>query len=193
MTFTLNQLEAILRSFANQNYFVKEYQYGNFLDAISQKDTLYPLVVCDFLNGSFDKVQTDIQIVVTVADRVLNDESNLLEVQSDTLQICRDAYVELSNYKNQFQVTSVNFQRFVEKSGDVLSGYVVTFTLKLLDVACYDGMPLNNKVTILINGNAYTVAASGTIVDIPIEYFSGGTTGKLLTATPLLFLIAKMK
>jgi hypothetical protein len=179
MTFTLNQLEAILRSFANQNYFVKEYQYGNFLDAISQKDTLYPLVVCDFLNGSFDKVQTDIQIVVTVADRVLNDESNLLEVQSDTLQICRDAYVELSNYKNQFQVTSVNFQRFVEKSGDVLSGYVVTFTLKLLDVACYDGMPLNNKVTILINGNAYTVAASGTIVDIPIEYFSGGTTGTI--------------
>jgi hypothetical protein len=144
MIFSINRIEKLFKKFCTEqepNY-LRTYKVGNFLDAISEKKTQYPIAVVDFLDGNFDKLQTNISIVVTIGDRVLNDESNVYEVFSNNLQVGRDLYTFLNQYKEQFAITSASYRRFLEKSGDMLAGYVFTFQLKILDVECAYEVPI---------------------------------------------------
>ena len=141
MIFTLNNLENIISTFANSNYFVTTYKYGNFLNAINEKNLKYPILVADFRGGNLTRINTSTSIIATVADRVLSDESNLLEVYSDRLQVARDLYTELNTYKDKFEITSATFEPFLEKSGDVLAGYVITININILDVNCPNEIP----------------------------------------------------
>jgi hypothetical protein len=144
MIFSINRIEKLFKKFCTEqepNY-LRTYKVGNFLDAISEKKTQYPIAVVDFLDGNFDKLQTNINIVVTIGDRVLNDESNVYEVFSNNLQVGRDLYTFLNQYKEQFAITSASYRRFLEKSGDMLAGYVFTFQLKILDIECAYEVPI---------------------------------------------------
>jgi hypothetical protein len=144
MIFSINRIEKLFKKFCTEqepNY-LRTYKVGNFLDAISEKKTQYPIAVVDFLDGNFDKLQTNISIVVTIGDRVLNDESNVYEVFSNNLQVGRDLYTFLNQYKEQFAITSASYRRFLEKSGDMLAGYVFTFQLKILDIECAYEVPI---------------------------------------------------
>lgn len=141
MIFTLNNLENIISTFANGNYFVQTYKYGNFLNAISEKKLKYPILVTDFRGGNLTRINTSIAIITTVADRVLSDESNLLEVYSDRLQVVRDLYTTLNQHKDKFEITAATYEPFLEKSGDMLAGYVATININILDATCPNQLP----------------------------------------------------
>ncbi len=61
MIFTLNNLEKFIKDFADGNFFVETYKYGNFLNAISEKNLKYPVFVADFRGGNLSKVNTSTQ------------------------------------------------------------------------------------------------------------------------------------
>jgi len=138
---TLNIIENKIKDLANANLFVETYKFGNFLDAISEKKLKYPILVADFGNGSFTKMFAKITVIITVADRVLNDESNVLEVLSDRLQVARDVYTEMNNMKDILEITASNFDPFFERSGDMITGYVLTININILDVNCPIQLP----------------------------------------------------
>jgi len=86
-------------------------------------------------------------------------------VYSDRLQVARDLFTELNTYKDKFEITSATFEPFLEKSGDVLAGYVITININILDVACATELP-RILATVKNSNNTYstTVANGGTLI-----------------------------
>ena len=136
MITSINQLSAELKAIQDSHYQLNSYYFGEFNLALQNRELEYPLLVCDYNNGSINISNTSVQLFIIVADKVYKDNSNLIETKSDTLQICRDIF-NIMKKSQRWQVlgrvTQGNVTSFVERGKDEVAGHVMNVTIELRD------------------------------------------------------------
>lgn len=146
MITSINQLSAELKAIQEAHYQLNSYYFGEFNLALQNRNLEYPLLVCDYNNGSINISNTSVQLFIIVADKVYKDNSNLIETKSDTLQICRDIF-NIMKKSQRWQVlgrvTQGNVTSFVERGKDEVAGHVMNVTIELRDTNGICELPLN--------------------------------------------------
>ena len=146
MITSINQLSAELKAIQDSHYQLNSYYFGEFNLALQNRELEYPLLVCDYNNGSINVSNTSVQLFIIVADKVYKDNSNLIETKSDTLQICRDIF-NIMKKSQRWQVlgrvTQGNVTSFVERGKDEVAGHVMNVTIELRDSNGICELPMN--------------------------------------------------
>ena len=146
MITSINQLSAELQAIQDSHYQLNSYYFGEFNLALQNRELEYPLLVCDYNNGSINISNTSVQLFIIVADKVYKDNSNLIETKSDTLQICRDIF-NIMKKSQRWQVlgrvTQGNVTSFVERGKDEVAGHVMNVTIELRDSNGICELPMN--------------------------------------------------
>jgi len=146
MITSINQLSAELKAIQDSHYQLNSYYFGEFNLALQNRELEYPLLVCDYNNGSINISNTSVQLFIIVADKVYKDNSNLIETKSDTLQICRDIF-NIMKKSQRWQVlgrvTQGNVTSFVERGKDEVAGHVMNVTIELRDSNGICELPMN--------------------------------------------------
>jgi len=146
MITSVNQLSAELKAIQDSHYQLNSYYFGEFNLALQNRELEYPLLVCDYNNGSINVSNTSVQLFIIVADKVYKDNSNLIETKSDTLQICRDIFNVMKKsqrWQVLGRVTQGNVTSFVERGKDEVAGHVMNVTIELRDTNGICDLPLN--------------------------------------------------
>ena len=92
MITTINILEKEFEEIQKAHYQLNSFYFGELNLALQNRSLLYPLLAIDYNSGNINELNTNIQFVMVIADKVYKDNSNLTETKSDTLQICRDIF-----------------------------------------------------------------------------------------------------
>ena len=146
MITSINQLSDELKVIQEAHYQLNSYYFGEFNLALQNRGLEYPLLVCDYNNGSINVSNTSVQLFIIVADKVYKDNSNLIETKSDTLQICRDIFNVMKKsqrWQVLGRVTQGNVTSFVERGKDEVAGHVMNVTIELRDTNGICELPLN--------------------------------------------------
>jgi hypothetical protein len=146
MITTINILEKEFEEIQKAHYQLNSFYFGELNLALQNRSLLYPLLAIDYNSGNINELNTNIQFVMVIADKVYKDNSNLTETKSDTLQICRDIFNLLKKSKRWTligRVSNANISAFVERGKDEIAGHVLTFSLELRDSNGICDLPLN--------------------------------------------------
>lgn len=190
MIKTLNQLKEELKIFADSHLQINEFYFGNFNQIYNEKIIRHTFLIADTQNISPNRVRgggsyTDITFIISACDQVFPDQSNWMDVKSDTFQIimdCRNIF-ESPRWKAFSSVQgSPTVTYFEQKGSDRVNGWVMNVTLRIPDLRDLCAIPLVDYnldseleslcagVTIIEDGNyLQTVPSGGTY-----SYSTGG-------------------
>jgi len=147
MKTTLRQLDRALKAIADGlPQTVADYFWGDWQDSFEGRVQKYPAVVCNIQpNGTFTKITT-LTLNIIVVDRVAKNQSNLNEVESDTLQTLHDFFRVMKHSPNwkdfcAMQTAGPNL-KFKDSSPDEVAGWQGSFTLKLMESMGLCDLPL---------------------------------------------------
>jgi hypothetical protein len=190
MIKTLNQLNQELQIFADAHLQINEFYFGNFNQIYNEKIIRHTFLIADTQNIAPNRVRgggsyTDITFIISACDQVFPDQSNWMDVKSDTFQIimdCRNIF-ESPRWKSFSSVQgSPTVTYFEQKGSDRVNGWVMNVTLRIPDLRDLCAIPLVDYdldseleslcagVTIIEDGNYIeTVASGGTF-----SYSTGG-------------------
>jgi hypothetical protein len=136
MRKTINQINQELKAIAEGMPQIHSYAWKDFLRAYKEVELNYPLMCCYYPSGALLDNQTDIQLTIVIADKIYKDWSNLDDVESDTLGICRSIF-NIINRSARWQrigrVLSCNVTKFIERGGDEVAGHTMVFQFRLRD------------------------------------------------------------
>lgn len=193
MITTINILQKEFEEIQKAHYQLNSFYFGELNLALQNRSLLYPLLAIDYNSGNINELNTNIQFVMVIADKVYKDNSNLVETKSDTLQICRDIFNLLKKSKRWTligRVSNANISAFVERGKDEIAGHVLTFSLELRDSNGICNLPLNgydfgggisvgcDPATIVNSNGTYTyIVASGTTYTLPDMDFEVNVNG----------------
>lgn len=157
MRTTLRQLDQAFKEIASSHQQLADYFWGDWADSFEGRIQQYPCLVVNVPPPfTFERVTTVLQLNIIVADQVNRDQSNLKEVESDTLQILQDIYriVRSSPNWNEFCVIKqmTGGIKFKDSSPDEVAGWQITLSLKMIDSRGLCDLPLddydfNKKIT----------------------------------------------
>ena len=146
MLNSVNQIRVELEEIANAHLQINNFFWGDFLRAYKENTELnYVLMGCFYPTASLLNNQTQLTITIYIADRVYKDYSNLNDVESDTLQICRDVYNVINSsfrWKRLGRVQSASAQKFIERGGDEVAGHTLTIQFLVRDVSGICELPM---------------------------------------------------
>jgi len=138
MKTTLRQIDKGLEKIAaGLKLQVADYFWGDWPDSYNHRAQKYPAVVCNVPPGlSFTKITT-LQLNIICVDQVAEGQTNLKEVESDTLQTLHDIYKVLKfspNWQEFCVVSSCSVPlKFKDSCPDVVAGWQATLTMKLIE------------------------------------------------------------
>jgi hypothetical protein len=183
MIKTLNQLKQELQIFADAHLQINEFYFGNFNQIYNEKIIRHTFLIADTLNIAANRVRgggsyTDITFIISACDQVFPDQSNWMDVKSDTFQIimdCRNIF-ESPRWKAFSSVQgSPTVTYFEQKGSDRVNGWVMNVTLRIPDLRDLCAIPLVDYdldsqleslcagVTIIEDGNySQTIPSGGT-------------------------------
>ncbi len=148
MIKSVNQLRQELEEISTTHLQINSFYWGDFLVAYKQNRLNYPLMGSFYPSASFDRNQSSILLTIYVADKLYKDWSNLNEVESDTLQICRDIFqvIRSSTRWQSFGkvVGAPNITKFVNRGGDEVAGHQMQFTFTMRDRDGVCGLPMED-------------------------------------------------
>ena len=135
MQITLKQLDKELREIATYHTQIQQYFFGEELDIQEANALKYCTLFANVNNGDIDSHFVNTNLVLAVMDKVDEDKGNLLDIQSDTLQILNDIYSVLQ-YSNRWQKWDVvnqsgNFEKLYNETDSILAGWSITINLKI--------------------------------------------------------------
>jgi hypothetical protein len=146
MLNSVNQIRVELQEIANAHLQINNFFWGDFLRAYKEDTELnYVLMGCFYPTASLLNNQTQLTLTIYICDRVYKDYSNLNDVESDTLQICRDVYNVINSsfrWKRLGRVQSASAQKFIERGGDEVAGHTLTIQFLLRDVSGICELPM---------------------------------------------------
>lgn len=91
--------------------------------------------------------QTQLQLRIYIADKLYKDWSNLNDIESDTLQTCRDIY-NIMNNSTRWQATgrvqSCSVTKFINRGGDEVAGHEMTMNFLIRDRDGVCGLPMGS-------------------------------------------------
>jgi hypothetical protein len=146
MLKSVNQIRLELSQIQQSHLQLNSFFWGDFLRAYKENTELnYPLMGGFYPNANLLNNQTQLQLTIFVCDKMYKDWSNLNDVESDTLQICRDVY-NVINSSTRWQkigrVQSCSVSKFIERGGDEVAGHTMTFQLLLRDKSGVCDLPM---------------------------------------------------
>jgi hypothetical protein len=148
MLNSVNQIRVELEEIANAHLQINNFFWGDFLRAYKEDTELnYVLMGCFYPTASLLNNQTQLTLTIYICDRVYKDYSNLNDVESDTLQICRDVYNVINSsfrWKRLGRVQSASAQKFIERGGDEVAGHTLTIQFLLRDVSGICELPMQD-------------------------------------------------
>ena len=122
--------------------------WGDLEFAMSGDSKQYPLTCAYFPTANILNNQTSIPLTIVVCDLVYKDQSNLEQVESDLMQVCRDLFNILNRSKrwnNLARVDSCSASKFkAPHSSDEVAGYAITFQLIVRDSNSICDIPVFN-------------------------------------------------
>ncbi|MEO0132870.1 MAG: hypothetical protein ABIK73_08085 [candidate division WOR-3 bacterium] len=141
-----------------------------------QKTLKYPALIAYIAtDGEMHRHLLRVNLIVTVIDKLRDDEQNLLDLESDTLQIVADIYGEL-NTKIDNQIIAIaeggRLQKIADKMKDRVVGWQIEIPLRLNykhtqcnDIFVYPPIQCPDA-TVRNSDNSYSasVASGGTLV-----------------------------
>jgi hypothetical protein len=203
MKKTINQLRVELNEIATKHGQINSFAWKDFLRAYTEEELNYPLMCAYYPSGSLSLNQTEISLTVIIADKIYKDwEINLNEVESDTLQICRDVF-NIINQSDRWQrigrVTSCSVSKFIERGGDEVAGHTMTINFLIRDNSGVCDIPIFDydfdqeisvgcsPVNVFNSDSSYTQeVASGDSLELPdITYAVKNSAGTTLAGATL--------
>jgi hypothetical protein len=147
MIKSVNHIRLELAEIQSNHLQLSSFYWGDFLTAYKENELNYPLMGAFYPSGSFLRNQTQIQLTIYVADKLYDSWSNLNEVESDTLQICRDIF-QVINSSTRWQtigkVQSCTVTKFIDKGGDGVAGHQMVFQFAMRDRDGICNLPMEN-------------------------------------------------
>ena len=137
MKTTLRELDRAIEKIADSHDSLEDYFWGDWEDAYDGENRKYPLLLANVSTPvEFAKITT-IKLNLAAVAQVARDQSNLKEVESDTLQYLHDVYkvMKYSPWWNGFcavSQASVGL-KFKDDSADQVAGWQVTLTIKMIE------------------------------------------------------------
>jgi hypothetical protein len=146
MLNSVNQIRVELQEIASAHLQINDFFWGDFLRAYKENTELnYPLMGCFYPSASLLNNQTQLALTIYICDRVYKDYSNLNDVESDTLQVCRDIYQVINGsqrWRRLGRVTSASATKFIERGGDEVAGHTLTINFLLRDQSGICDLPM---------------------------------------------------
>ena len=178
MKISVNQLRLELADIEQSHLQLNTFFWGDFPRAVNEENINYPLMASYFPNAGFVDNQTTLPITIVIADKIYDDYTNLNDVESDTLQICRDVF-NIMNKSTRWQllgrVESCSLTKFIESNADVCAGYVMTVNFTLRDSNSICDLPMSGYDFDQVIGSSclpVQIYRNGVLVD---TVASGGT------------------
>lgn len=144
---SLNQIISLFQEVAEKHKQINSFYFGSFLSAMKEENITYPILVVDALSVGIDRNQLNLNLIISVADKVFKDHDNMNEVQSDTLQIVNDITMTLESDKwKAFSNVSGTSQasRFIERGLDEVTGWAMNLGLQITSKKDLCQIPFDN-------------------------------------------------
>lgn len=145
MKKTINQIRVELSNLSLAHAQINSFFWGDFLRAYKERELDYPLSCCYYPTAQLYTNQTEIPITIIICDKIYKDWSNLNDVESDTLKICRDLF-NVINMSQTWQllgrVQSCTVTKFVERGGDEVAGHQMQINFRLRDKSGICDLPI---------------------------------------------------
>jgi hypothetical protein len=190
---TKNQIKKVFQDFANSHLQIHQFGYGEEFEQQAVEGIQYPLLWVVPLPSPLSGVDLDRSYRIILADRVRKDESDEIEVESDTELYLLDTLSYLYKYSLQNELNLLDGQTinpFWEKWSDEVTGHYADITLRdyfdynscalpLADIIPTNEFPSTGGVIFSpsVFSKAITIAAPVITDDIPLFFsFSEITT-----------------
>lgn len=134
---TLNQVLNILRTICNDHAQINSFVFGQISEISASEQEQYPLVWCDINDSQMSERIFIMNLSLYILDIQRVDNTNEIDVISDTLSIGRDLIAALNNpiYQDYFNVQfDVNFGQIREGFPDVVDGWKLDLSLELMEL-----------------------------------------------------------
>lgn len=154
MRKNIKQLRNEFHTIANEHLQINDFYFGSFLDAYSGARIQHTILMLDILQSTPGReanqgnYYVDLLCVITVADKVYDDDSNRIDVQNQTHLIINDVWNTLQSKKWTRDIgkiiSTTPAQYFRQKGGDNVDGWVIQFTLRIWSDRDLCAIPYND-------------------------------------------------
>ena len=142
---TLNQIIRIIQSQADSHKMVNKVAVGADYDFSVDEVKYYPIVwiIPNGFNFSTDNRTVDYQFAMMVMDRKWEDDSNTIDVLSDSAGIILDIVTLLRRFVANFEmIVNGTATPFFDSSTDVVAGHAIDFTIRTPYLESYCEIPV---------------------------------------------------
>lgn len=189
MTVSLKEVIGKIEAICLAHKQVNDCFYGQIGEVYHAKTIRHTAVIFDAMSAIPNQTDLLVTFTLSVVDKVLKDNANKIDVESETLLILGDIIniIETDNtWRYCGLVGRPNAVKIVEKQLDVVNGWVATMQLRLMKVNGLTDIPATSLPTppsslgtINVNGNLYDTINSGEILDVIVEYENGTPVGTI--------------
>jgi hypothetical protein len=150
--YTVKNIEAIFKDIADRHYEINTMGWGSPWE-IGAKEVMYPLlwvqpVTADMVKSEANDRYVTIEVVMNVKclDLVHKDESNEVDVESDTFQILTDVINEFNDHpfyqrSNMRLIDDISFTSLDEYSDDQTNGWECEIRIRMRNMNSFCGIP----------------------------------------------------
>jgi hypothetical protein len=187
---TRSQFKKIFQDFATAHLQIHSFGYGQEFEQQAKEGLEYPLLWVVANSSPLNGVDMDYSYRLIIADRVRKDETDEIDVESDTDLILKDAIAYMWKYaqNNGMQfIDGLSIETFYEKWSDEVTGNFVDITIR--DYFDYNSctIPISGEIpsgefgcavaTLTVNGVSYTTVASGDTYNLVVKDTNGLSVG----------------
>jgi hypothetical protein len=94
---TREQIAQLLKSISEAHYQIHSYGWGDVPDLLAREDVIYPFLMVTPSSSNYEEGYATHTYTISIADRVLKDKVNEVNVDSDTHQILLDILSQIDN------------------------------------------------------------------------------------------------
>lgn len=131
---TLNQIVKKLETFANDHKQLSgNFLFGQFYDYVADKSEQYPAMIVYLQPNQLSENTDTYTFQITICDRLKKDDTNEIEVLSDTNLIAKDLITYFKNSPTERDViinTSVTLNDFSDREDSETAGYFFDITFR---------------------------------------------------------------
>ena len=131
---TLNQIVKKLETFANDHKQLSgNFLFGQFYDYVANKSEQYPAMIIYLQPNQLSENTDTYTFQITICDRLKKDDTNEIEVLSDTNLIAKDLITYFKNSPTERDViinTSVTLNDFTDREDSETAGYYFDITFR---------------------------------------------------------------
>ena len=155
---TLNQLSLILENTIKNHLQIQDYYFGDVFD-INTRENNYVLFNYSTTSFNLGDNMSTFNFDFYLFDKLKEDESNLLDIQSDLTQILNDIIFSIKyNYEYYIDIKSVNpYSYFKDQFTDYLAGVNTTVEIEIKNNSGNCDIPLLSGNTIHLTSYDYTL------------------------------------